>query len=94
MAPVHLIPLSILGELSQCDKYLKSIKIRTTAELTNKGAVSLLFVESNISPQLLSSVECKQTGNLLIQRESREFIYYINQVYSVKAGILETIAPN
>lgn len=94
MAPVHLIPLSILAELPQDDKYLKSIKNRATAELANKGAVSLLFVESNILLQLLSSVECKQTGNLLIQRESWEFIYYINQVYSVKAGILETIAPN
>lgn len=66
MAPVNLIPLSILAKLPQDDKYLKSVKNRATAELTNKGAVSLLFVESNITLQLLSSVECKQTGNLLI----------------------------
>ena len=51
-------------------------------------------MELNISLQLLSPVECKQTGNLLIQRELQEFIYYINQAYSVKAGMLETIAPN
>lgn len=88
------MPVSIWADLLQYDKWLRSMKNRATAELTNKGTISLSFVESNISLQLLSPVECKQTGNLLIQRESQEFIYYINQVYLVKAGFLETIAPN
>lgn len=83
-----------MSELPQRDKHLRSIKSREITELTNKGTIFLSFVELNISLQLLSPVECKQTGNLLIQRELREFIYYINQDYSVKMCMLETIAPN
>ena len=83
-----------MSELPQRDKHLRSIKSREITELTNKGTIFLSFVELNISLQLLSPVECKQTGNLLIQRELREFIYYINQDYSVKTCMLETIAPN